>query len=872
MKFLKEEVLSKNLSNFFPVSSLKDLNYIRRKCKICGKYFWSKEERDICGDHEQYSFIGKEVSKKRNYLEILEDISLHFEKKGYKAIKRYPVIARWRDDLDFVIASITVFQPWVTDGIIDPPSKKIFIPQFCLRFNDIENVGLTGRHYTGFVMLGQHAFVTPEEYDINQYFMDLYEWFEKNNFPVENFVFHEDTWSGGGNAGTCLEFFYAGLEMANQVYMQYKVIDDEWKELKNLKILDVGIGHERLAWVMGRTLTSYDSVFPNTISFLKENLKVDLDYDLMSKVFSLAANFDFSEKKLEEFINFVKEKIGKNLENEIKALRAVYSIADHLRSLYIAISDGALPSNIGGNYNLRFIARRTFNFLEKYFENIEIEEIIKKISEDWYEKHLVKNIKEISEILEYEKKKYLDIKNKSRKILDKIEVYDAKTLFELYTSYGISPEIVKEYKNIQIPMEFYKYLEEHKKRSKKVEKIESPLIIDSNYPETIKEFYDNWKKYYTSGKLLDIINKNIVVFDKTIFYPEKGGQRSDEGWIFFIDRLKEFNKKIIENIDFPEYVKDLIKDYMIGYNENVLEFEKTYAKVLKCFEQNKIVFHVLDREIDYKGEVLQIINRDIRYKTAKHHTAVHLLTGVLRKFYGNHIWQAGAEKDEFEGRLDVTHYEIPSEEEIERIEQEINKIILEGRKINKYILRRDEAENKYGFTIYQGGFIPEVNLRIVEIEDLDAEACSGTHLDNTSEIGFVKIIGVEKIADGLIRFRIIAGERVIEEYNKFIKIVKNIEKKFRIKVENIDLYIEKLDKDRNKYNKMFLSLLEDYIRSLIKERKLYGKINVEFNEVIKILLKLKNEIDEINLETKDAIISTKEGDKKIDKFYIKFKF
>ncbi|MEM4757683.1 MAG: hypothetical protein QW184_00850 [Nanopusillaceae archaeon] len=91
-------------------------------------------------------------------------------------------------------------------------------------------------------------------------------------------------------------------------------------------------------------------------------------------------------------------------------------------------------------------------------------------------------------------------------------------------------------------------------------------------------------------------------------------------------------------------------------------------------------------------------------------------------------------------------------------------------------------------------------------------------------------------------------------------------------MENIDIYIERLDKDRNKYNKMFLSLLEDYIKNLIKEKKLYGKINVEFSEVIKILLKLKNEIDEANLETKDAIISTKEGDKKIDKFYIKFKF
>jgi alanyl-tRNA synthetase len=349
MKFLKE----RDLSNFFPVQALIDLGYKRRRCKICGRYFWSKIDRDFCADHENYSFIGKKI-KEESYFEILKDIINYFEKKGYKEINRYPVVARWRDDLDFVIASITVFQPWVTDGIIDPPAKKLIIPQFCLRFNDVENVGLTGRHYTGFVMIGQHAFVKPEEYNINEYFLDLYDWFVKNNFPVDEFIFHEDDWSGGGNAGTCLEFFLNGLELANQVYMQYRIVNGQWKEMKNLKVLDVGIGLERLAWFINGSITSYDVVFPNTIEFLKKNLKVDIDYDKLKDIFPLASNFDFSEKSLEEFLIYLKKKLGKDFSKEVKAMRALYSIADHFRSLYIAISDGALPSNIGGNYNLRF--------------------------------------------------------------------------------------------------------------------------------------------------------------------------------------------------------------------------------------------------------------------------------------------------------------------------------------------------------------------------------------------------------------------------------------------------------------------------------------------------------------------------------------
>jgi len=865
MKFLREEDLSK----FFPVKSLQDLGYKRRRCKICGRYFWSKKDRDYCADHEPYSFIGKDISEKKSYPEIWEDIKDHFSSKGYLPIKRYPVVARWRDDLDFVIASIIVFQPWVTEGIIEPPSKKIIIPQFSLRFNDVENVGLTGRHYTGFVMIGQHSFVRPEEYDIDQYFLDLYEWFEKEKFPMDDFIFHEDTWSGGGNAGTCLEFFLYGLEVANQVYMQYKVVNNEWVELKNLKILDVGIGHERLAWIMGRTITSYDSVFPKTIEFLKKNLKIDIDYDIISKAFSLASNFDFEEKTLSDFVNYVKEKLGRDLRREIEALRAVYAISDHLRSLYIAISDGALPSNIGGNYNLRFIARRVFGFLDKYFENLEIREILEKISEDWLEKELKKNIDEVVEILEHEKKKYLEIKKKSKSIIEKIKVFDAKTLFDLYTSQGISPEIIKEYVDIKIPKEFYNYLEEHRKKSK-MEKIKKEESINvSKYPETVKEFYKGWKLYYTVGRIIGKENKYLI-FDKTIFFPEKGGQRSDEGWIFLIDKIRDFSEKVLDKLEFPEYVKDILKDYMKGNKNSLEDFEKVYAKVKRCFEVGKVILHEIDRDIELSGDVLQIINRDIRYRTSRHHTAVHILTGVLRKKYGNHVWQAGAEKDEKEGRLDITHYKIPSPKEIEEIENEINRIVLEGREIKKYYMRRDEAERKYGFSIYQGGFIPEVNLRIVEIEGLDAEACSGTHLDNTSELGAVKIVGVEKIADGLIRFRIIAGDRVIEEYNKTLEKIREIKEKYGMDIDNIEKYIEKLDRERNYYNKLYYELLEDIIRGMVKDGRLIGKINALSGDVLRVLYKI-GDLKEIELETKDYIISSKEGEKKIGKFYLKKK-
>jgi len=862
-----------NYEKLYPKRSLESLGLFRKECKICGRYFWTFDKnREICGDHENYGFINNPVGKKLKYREVWENFSKYLNKRGYAIINRYPVVARWRDDIDFVIASIADFQPWVVEGYTEPPSKKLTVPQFCLRFNDVRNVGLTGRHYTGFVMIGQHAFVKPEEYDINQYFLDLYYWFEDNNFPMNEFIFHEDKWEGGGNGGTSIEFFIRGLEVANQVYMQYKIINNEWIELDKLKVLDMGMGQERVAWITNGTSTSYDIVFPNTIKFLLDNIKYEIDIDLLSKISMYSSLFDFEKNDIKSFEEFLKEK-GIYPKNNIEIMRAVYSISDHIRSLYIAISDGALPSNIGGNYNLRLIARRMFYFIDKYFEINDIEDFLRKllikISEDWYEEKLRENINEIVDILKYEYEKYLEVKKNAQKILNNLKNIDTKKIFELYTSYGISLEIIEDINpNIKINREeLNKLIEEHKEKSKKIKK-EEKLNLKLNYPETYKSFYESWKKYYDIGKLIGIENEYLI-FDRTVFYPTKGGQVNDTGYIFNLDKIKDYSKDILNNYDFPYYVKEILKDYLNG---NKIEgFENYFAKVIDVIEYEKIILHKIDRKVnwDKNSNILQIIDKDRRYRISRHHTATHLLTSVLRKIYGNHIWQAGAEKNEYEGKLDVTHYKVPSYNEIKLIEKELNKIILEGRKINKFYLLRNEAEEKYGFIIYQGGFIPETKLRIVEIENTDVEACSGTHLDNTLEIGLVKIKSVEKIADGLIRFRFVAGDRVIEEFEDYEEKILDIKNKYNIDINNLNNYIEKINKERDEYNKKLNIILEEYIKNNIKDGKLYLETNLYISDIIKYVLKYKNLINDINLKCKDGIINLKEGEKKVDKFYIK---
>jgi alanyl-tRNA synthetase len=862
-----------NYEKLYPKKALESLGLIRKKCKICGKYFWTSDKnREVCGDHENYGFINNPVGKKLSYREVWENFSKYLNKRGYAIINRYPVVARWRDDIDFVIASIADFQPWVVEGYTEPPSKKLTIPQFCLRFNDVRNVGLTGRHYTGFVMIGQHAFVKPEEYDINQYFLDLYYWFEDNNFPMNEFIFHEDKWEGGGNGGTSIEFFIRGLEVANQVYMQYKIVNNEWIELSKLKVLDMGMGQERVAWITNGTSTSYDIVFPNTIKFLLDNIKYEIDIDLLSKISMYSSLFDFEKNDIKSFEEFLKEK-GIDPKNNIEIMRAIYSISDHVRSLYIAISDGALPSNIGGNYNLRLIARRMFYFIDKYFEINDIEDFLRKllikISEDWYEEKLKENINEIIDILKYEYEKYVEVKKNAQKILNNLKNVDTKKIFELYTSYGISLEIIEDINpNIKINREeLNKLIEEHKEKSKKIRK-EEKLNLNINYPETYKSFYESWKKYYDIGKLIGIENEYLI-FDRTVFYPTKGGQINDTGYIFNLDEIKNYSREILNNYDFPYYVKEILKDYLNG--KKVEGFENYYAKVIDVIEYEKIILHKIDRKINWNknSNILQIIDKDRRYRISRHHTATHLLTSVLRKIYGNHIWQAGAEKNEYEGKLDVTHYKVPSYNEIKLIERELNKIILEGRKINKFYLLRNEAEEIYGFIIYQGGFIPETKLRIVEIENTDVEACSGTHLDNTLEIGLVKIKSVEKIADGLIRFRFVAGDRVIEEFEDYEEKILDIKSKYNVDINNLNNYIEKINKEREEYNKKLNIILEEYIKNNIKDGKLYLETNLYISDIIKYVLKYKDLIKDINLKCRDGIINLKEGEKKVDKFYIK---
>ncbi|MFX0032424.1 MAG: alanine--tRNA ligase-related protein, partial [Candidatus Hermodarchaeota archaeon] len=457
LKSIFKKIASKNPDVYFPTKELRSLGYMRKHCECCGNYFWTTlKERKICGEPVCSGGFQVTVDNpsqiKLSFIGVWEKIVEILEPRGYVPIKRYPCVARWNPTSEFTIASISAFQPYVITGEVEPPAKKLIIPQFCLRFNDIENVGVTSSHCTGFVMIGQHTFVSPEEWNQGELFMDIHDFIHKGvGLPLEEITIHEDSWAGGGSFGCSLEFFSRGVELFNQVYTMFEQTPEGPRELK-LKVLDMGLGQERVAWFSQGTPNIYEAIFPFVLSKLREITKIDLDLDLYNRFsqYSAYLNMDEVENMDAAWDRVANElKIGvKELRSKIMPMTALYSIAEHSRSLLFAINDGKLPSNVGGGYNLRVIFRRAISFIDRFNWDIDMADVCQ-----WHAEELQgifpevsEHLDEIREILNVEREKFYTTKKKAGKILEKIMKkgdISTETMIELYDSNGISPDMVK---------------------------------------------------------------------------------------------------------------------------------------------------------------------------------------------------------------------------------------------------------------------------------------------------------------------------------------------------------------------------------------------------------------------------------------------
>jgi len=792
---------------YYPVAVLAAEGFIRKKCAKCGTFFWSTDsERTVCGEPDcsgGYTFIGNTPAKaKMDYVETWKKFAATFKKFGYTPIARYPVAARWRDDTDFVQASIYDFQPYVVSGEVAPPANPLVVPQFCLRFNDIDNVGITGRHYSGFVMIGQHAFMKPKDYAPQDYLRHIYKWLtDAVKIPKEHLQFHEDAWAGGGNMGPSIEFFSGGLELGNQVYMQYDVKSGAAKEL-NIKVLDMGTGQERYSWFTNGASTSYETVFPTVSEKLYKLTGVKPEREIFKKFLPLSGLLNIDEvADIEKTWEEIAKKIGidaKQLKEHIMPLAGIYSIGDHTRSLLVALSDGVLPSNVGGGYNLRVLLRRSLDISNNYGWNIDLNDVC-----EWHAKYLkaqypelLENLEEVKKIIDVEKRKYAETKEKSRKIVSGLSEKDAteSKLIELYDSHGISPEMLKSSGlAINIPDDFYKKVaERHEKVAAKAETKKAKTLDLAGIPETEILYFDNYLLLNFNAKVLKIIEGKYIVLDRTAFYPTSGGQMHDMG------RIAD-------------------------------------AELADVFKQGNVIIHELKAPAAIKeGETVTCeIEKSRRLQLAQHHTSAHIINGAARSVLGNHIWQAGAEKTLEKGRLDITHYDSLDSSEIKKIEALANKIVKDAIPVQSMLLPRADAEKEYGFRLYQGGAVPGKRIRVIKIEGVDVEACGGTHLKNTKETEIIKITGSSKIQDGVVRIEFAAGNAAKKYEMGAQKELQELSAFF----ESLSLQIKVSEKDVEKIAQIFSVPKEKVLETLMRFRNEYTHQQSKIHELRENLTK-----------------------------------
>jgi len=849
IKIAFKKIASENPDVYFPTKELRQLGYMRKLCK-CGTYFWTvHENREVCGDPScsgGFNVVIDNPSQiKLSFIDVWNKIVEILEPRGYTPIKRYPCVARWNPTSEFTIASISAFQPYVITGEVEPPAKKLLIPQFCLRFNDIENVGITGSHCTGFVMIGQHSFVSPEEWDQGQLFMDMHDFIHKGvGLAKEEITIHEDSWAGGGSFGCSLEFFSRGVELFNQVYTMFEQTPEGPRELK-LKVLDMGLGQERVAWFSQGTPNMYEAIFPYVLSKLREKTQITLDLDLYNRFSKYSAYLNIDEV---EDMKAAWKLVADQLEMDVKKLRkailpmtGLYSIAEHARSLLFAINDGKLPSNVGGGYNLRVIFRRAISFIDKFGWDIDMADVCKWHAEELYDifPEVSEHLDEIKEILEVEREKFYATKKKAGKILEKLLKkggITTETLIELYDSNGISPDMVKQTARkydvkVKIPDNFYQLVVERHEQQEQVHATEKAFELNlDGIPETKSLYYYDYTKTSNKAKVLKIIDKYVIV-DQSVAYPTSGGQLHDIGTI---------NGQPFQDV----------------------------------FKQGNHIIHTLEEKPKFKeGDEVEIqLDEDWRYQLAQHHTATHIVNAAAQEVLGSHVNQAGAKKTIKSSHLDITHYEQIPREQLKKIEQRANQIVDEGINLHLDFVPRTEAEQKYGMAIYQGGAVPGKMIRIVEVPGVDVEACGGTHLNNTEEAGRIKILKSQKIQDGIVRLKFTAGkatkkikrkhEEVLEEIKNLLGVEedlvvsrtkellekwKSLQKALKKgKVDEKDLTLsstETFTGDTLTELSQFLNIKKTEIPSKVK------KLLEEWNRAIEKLAEVKHLLDEEYIDT-----------------------
>ena len=791
-----------------------DNGYTRRQCRVTDLWFWTCDaQRETCGDTEEdeYTFIGAPIiagyqQRGRELKDLMREAFISFlEGIGHTRVAPYPVLARWRDDIHLTIASIADFQPHVTSGEVEPPANPLAISQPCIRLNDVDAVGRSGRHLTTFEMMAHHVFNRPDE-------GKMYYWMDEcvqychdllcGTFGIDpsEVTYVENPWSGGGNAGAAVEVIVGGLELATLVFMNLEENEDGDIEIKGvnysempLQIIDTGYGLERFCWAAAGTPTIYEAIYPESVAWLKDLAgfsaeRFDMSQDEldsllgeMSRLFGIM-NIEVGsdgERMREVFLKRLAER-GYPIEAELfesitEPLSRIYAIPDHMHALSNMLGDGLVPSNAKAGYLARMIARRVLRMRDDLGLEVSLADLAVHHLEMNYSAERMKQTQDgLVTILKGEEERYDEMLRKGNQVV-KTAIKDISKsatelpdgiLFTINDSHGIAPDLVINIANdlgwnsLVLRTGFSAEMaERHAEMAKNAAKsvASKPLVEEiPDLPRTIPLYYENVSQQNFEASVLSclpLVGDDVpegathgIILDRTCFYPEGGGQEGDYG---------------------------------------TLTTDSASHPVLDTRKVGELVVHLCTGGFEVGDMVHGEIDWERRRQLMDHHTSVHIVGGAARKLLGPHIYQAGANKSVESARLDITHHRRLTRKDLDAIESLANEIVQNVSRTEKLTLDRKDADRKFGFDLYQGGAPKGSDIRILRISDHDIQACGGTHHDEPGRIGQIRIVRSNAVQDGVERLHIVAGQAAMVHARGQEDILRNTSDIFQVPIEEL---------------------------------------------------------------------------------------
>jgi alanyl-tRNA synthetase len=585
-------------------------------------------------------------------------------------------------------------------------------------------------------------------------------------------TYKERPWAGGGNAGVSLEVLVGGLELATLVFMDMQrsktgmMIKGERYERMENSIVDTGYGLERMVWAANGKPTVYDAVMPDIVNYLIEGSGLEHSLEdphyanILAQNARLSGLVDLNASNLRGLRKRVATSIGiavEELMRTVEPIETVYTIADHSRCLVFMLGDGVVPSNVKAGYLARLVIRKALRSLQGLNCEIGLEDVIRRQIENLSAFPLYGAREEtIVDMIRHETAKYGSTIDKGKRLVASVaqryrgQSFPREELVKLYDSHGVPPEIVAAVgneigTNVELPDDFYSIVADtHERVEVRVEPATEGVL---DLPATDRLFYDEPEQVTFQAQVIGL-SKDGVILDRTLFYPGGGGQPEDTGHITtgLGTKVRVLAARLVDHVVIHE-VED-VTPFVIG--ENV------------------------------RGQ----IDIDRRQSLARHHTATHILLASIRGVLGNHIWQEGAQKGVESSRLDVSHYKKVTDDERKEIEQEANRVIMDDILVEQKWMDRNEAEQTYGFALYQGGVPPGAVIRIVHV-GADVQACAGTHMTSTGKVGPLRIMKTERIQDGVERFEFAAGIAAILYDQERDAIVSKASKTLRVPPEQL---------------------------------------------------------------------------------------